>query len=116
MAEPLYLSSVIGQVVQRYGTKTLLGCERDPADPSVVSWRPELVVAISADEARRFAKEYRRAVTAGSLVTRTAAEWRAQQEPIQGRAADPPPDPPQTKAADSVSSKAKTKSKKGDTP
>jgi hypothetical protein len=56
----------------------MIGAERDLTDRKLVRYFPELVVAIPRDEARKYAREYRRAIADGSLEERTAAEWTAQ--------------------------------------
>jgi hypothetical protein len=67
----------------------MIGAERDLVDRKLVRYTPEVVVAIPSEEARRYAREYRRAITDGSLKIRTAAEWSAANAP----AAPPEPEP-----------------------
>lgn len=77
----LFVSSVEGQPVTRYGTKVLIGAARDHLQPRKIIYDPTLIVAIPATEARRYSREYRRAIANGSLTERTAAQWREQQKP-----------------------------------
>ena len=70
-----------GGLVARYGTRTFLGADRDATNPSRVKYYPERVVAVSVAEYRRFRREYNRAMTNGSVVRRTAAEWIEQNKP-----------------------------------
>lgn len=74
----LFVSCVEGQPVTRYGTRTFIGAERRAAEPTVIDYDPTLVVAISHDEFRRYRKEYLRALSSGSLVTRDATDWHRQ--------------------------------------
>jgi hypothetical protein len=91
--------------VTRFGSDVMIGAERDLVDRKLVRYTPEVVVAIPSEEARRYAREYRRAITDGSLTVRTAAEWITQNpdrtretiSPRQARlsqpvTADDPPD------------------------
>lgn len=81
MSQPsfaLYVSCVEGAVVTRYGTRTFIGAERRALEPTVVDFHPDIVVAIPHDEFRKYRREYLRAMREGSLVERTADEWRAQ--------------------------------------
>lgn len=71
----LFVSSVPGHLVTRYGSRELLGAERDAK--GVVSWRPDDVLALGHLEHARFGREYRRAIARGSLRERTEAEYRA---------------------------------------
>lgn len=97
----LFVSSIEGQPVARFGSDVMIGAERDLADRRVVRYTPDLVVAIPHEEARRYAREYRRAIDDGSLSVRTAAEWMTQNpdrsdSPRQARLSTPPTadDPP----------------------
>lgn len=74
----LFVSSVEGSLVTRYGTATFIGAERSATDPRAVEWHPDQVVAIPHDEYRKFRREYLRALREGSLVERTADEWNRQ--------------------------------------
>jgi hypothetical protein len=77
----LFVSCVEGQPVTRFGTRVLIGAARDLTQPRKVNYDPKLIVAIPATEARRYHREYRRAIANGSLTERTAAEWREQNKP-----------------------------------
>jgi hypothetical protein len=80
LAFALYVSCVPAQgPTTRYGTRTFIGAERNAAQPTVIQYDPELVVALTAEEWRKYRREYQRALASGALVTRTAAEYRAQQ-------------------------------------
>jgi len=82
----LYLSSVEGHLVTRFGTTRrvagvpcpglLIGAERDPTDPCKVVMDTSRVVFIPDEEARAFAREYARAVREGALRVRTEAEYK----------------------------------------
>lgn len=86
----LFVSSVEGHAVTRYGTTRnlkgvpspglLVGAERDPRKPTEISWFPDVIVHIPEEEARLYAREYARAFRDGSLRKRTEAEFAAQQE------------------------------------
>lgn len=92
----LYVSSIEGQPVARFGSGgVMIGAERDLNDRRVVRYTPDVVVAISHEEARKYAREYRRAIDDGSLKLRTAAEW-ATQNPPPAPAATPAPETPKT--------------------
>lgn len=85
MADPversaLYVSSVEGCPVTRFGTRTLIGATRSAQSPSVVSFETEKVVAIPFAEYERFQREYDRALGNGSLKARKPAEWEQQQK------------------------------------
>lgn len=86
MADPaaafaLFVSSVDGHPVTRFGTRTLVGAARRQLEPTVVDYTPELVVALPHAEASRYRREYERAIQAGSLRRRSADDWRAQTAP-----------------------------------
>lgn len=87
----LFVSSVRGKTVRRYGASSLIGAKRrhDPPlgpnesasdRPAVTVWTPERVVAITADEHRRYGKEYAREIRDGALKERTEADWLAQND------------------------------------
>lgn len=90
MSQPsfaLYVSSVEGSLVTRYGTRTFIGAERRALEPTVIDWNPDQVVAIPHDEFRKYRREYLRALRDRSLVERTADEWQRQQQPASTAAA-----------------------------
>ncbi len=92
----LFVSSIEGQPVARFGSGgVMIGAERDLTDRTLVHYTPEVVVAISREEARKYAREYRRAIDSGSLKVRTAAEWMTQNPP-PAPAALPAPQTPET--------------------
>lgn len=78
----LFLSSVEGQPVTRYGTKTLIGAERDRVNPTVVHYDTRTIVAIPHAELTRYRREYTDAIRDGSLRQRTAKQWVALQKRI----------------------------------
>lgn len=80
-AEPfgLFVSCVEGQPVTRFGTRVFIGAARDPANPRKLVYHPDQIIAVPHLEAQRFGREYARAILDGSLVQRSAAEWREQQ-------------------------------------
>ena len=77
----LYVSCVPEEgPVTRFGTRTIIGGERGRNE---VTFRPDEVVAITTSEFARYRREYTRALSNGSLRSRTAAEWKAQNESDQ---------------------------------
>src|SRR5262249_17517692 len=79
----LYVSSVAGKLVSRYGAggrgaPSYIGARRAAAEPTTIIWDPELVVALTVTEVARFSREYERALTAKALTKRTRDEWLAQ--------------------------------------
>jgi hypothetical protein len=81
----LFVSSVEGQPVHRFGTKVLIGADADPAEPRKIRYRTGDIVAIPHAEALRFAREYGRLIEEGALVSRSADDWRKQQtQPVEG--------------------------------
>lgn len=76
----LYVSCVQGSPVSRFGTKILIGADRDPNEPRKVIYRTKDIVAIPIGEATRYAREYRRTIDEGELIEHTAEEWAAQRE------------------------------------
>ena len=101
----LYVSSVEGQPVSRFGTKVLIGAERDPETRNKIRYRTKDVVGIPTEEANRYAREYARLIADGALIERTADDYQQQQQqrseagaPRQKlmRAGQHPPDQPKT--------------------
>lgn len=96
----LFVSSVEGQPVSRFGGGgVMIGASRDLSDRKLVHYSPDVIVAIPHEEARKYAREYRRAISDGSLRERTAAEWAAQNAasdpaPVDAAEPEPTPDPP----------------------
>jgi hypothetical protein len=87
MADPapafaLFVSSVAGMPVTRFGTRTLIGAARRHLEPTIVDYTPELIVPLPADEYARYRREYNRALANGSLRRRSAEDWRAQNTPV----------------------------------
>jgi hypothetical protein len=74
----LYVSSVPGRPVRRYGSTggALIGAARqDAANPGAVTYYPERVVGLSVAEVQRYGREYRRALSDGDLAERTEADY-----------------------------------------
>jgi hypothetical protein len=77
----LFVSSVEGQPVHRFGSPTILiGADRNPDEPRKIIYRTQEVVGIPRAEAQRYAREYARAIADGALTERTAEEYRRQQQ------------------------------------
>jgi hypothetical protein len=74
----LFVSSVEGRPVTRFGTKVLIGADRDPKQPNKIQYRTKDIVAIPVAEADRFAREYGRLVADGDLTAHTAEQWQQQ--------------------------------------
>jgi hypothetical protein len=79
----LFVSSVEGKPVMRFGTKVLIGAERDPEQPRKIRYNTKAIVAIPHDEAHRHAREYGRLIADGELVEHTADEWSRQQDQLR---------------------------------
>lgn len=101
----LFVSCVEGSPVTRFGTKVLIGADRDPKVRKKILYRPKEIVAIPVDEARLYGREYARLINDGELVEHTAEKWLAQQQHINEvgapreklhSKADDPPDEQQT--------------------
>ena len=75
----LFVSSVDGCPVARFGTKVLIGAVRQG---SSVTYNTKTIVPIPLAEARRYRREYERAIGNGSLRKRSAKAWREQQAKI----------------------------------
>jgi hypothetical protein len=81
----LFVSSVEGQPVHRFGSKVLIGADADPENPKKIRYRTGDIIAIPHAEALRHAREYGRLISDGALIERTADEWRSQQtQPVEG--------------------------------
>jgi hypothetical protein len=79
----LFVSSVDGQPVMRFGTKVLIGADRDAETPRKIRYRTKEIVAIPRDEALRYAREYARLINDEALVEHDADEWSNQQAQIR---------------------------------
>jgi len=88
----LYVSSVEGRHVQRYGSETMIGAVIDRSVDGLIKWDTDKVVAIPEPEYQTYRAEYDRLLKEGSLVRRTAAEFAAhndaRDEQIEQSAAD----------------------------
>ena len=71
----LFVSSVDGSPVTRFGSTVLIGADRDPTKPNKIRYRTEEIIAIPRDEAEKYAREYARLIADGALVAHTADEW-----------------------------------------
>jgi hypothetical protein len=80
----LFVSSVEGKPVMRFGSKVLIGAERDPDQPRKIRYNTKAIVAIPVDEAHRYGREYARLIADEELVAHTADEWTRQQDQIRG--------------------------------
>ena len=78
----LFVSSVEGQPVTRYGTKTLIGAERDRVNPTQIHYDTRAIIAIPHAELSRYRREYAGAIRDGSLRERTAKQWVEQQKKL----------------------------------
>lgn len=87
----LFVSSVEGRTVERFGTRELIGAKRvfdPPLKPDedaskrkrVTKWFPERIVSITAVEHQRYDAEYRGAIADGGLKAHKREEWEAQIE------------------------------------
>jgi hypothetical protein len=77
----LYVSSIEEFTVARFGTRSFIGAVRDPQDPTKITWTPDVIVPIPANEHQKYLREYTRALKpGGGLRVRTAAEYAAQTE------------------------------------
>jgi len=79
----LFVSSVEGHPVARFGTKTLIGADRDPDNAKKIRYRTKEIIAIPNAEADRYAREYARLINDEALVAHTADEWSEQQRQIR---------------------------------
>jgi hypothetical protein len=84
----LFVSSVVGLPVTRWGSRTLIGASRSAATPTVVDYDTDAVVAIPDDEYRKYSREYDRALGNGSLRRRTEKDWQAQNRQPEKRATE----------------------------
>lgn len=80
----LYLSSIEGKPVTRFGTKVLIGAVRVG---NRVFYQPKVINPIPIAETKRYHREYRRAISAGSVVSHTREQWLAQQSTITAKQA-----------------------------
>jgi hypothetical protein len=86
----LYVSSVEGQLVSRYGTRSLFIGARFDQESGKLAWQPEEVVLIPEQEALFYAREYRRLLKEGALRKRTVEDFRKQQAASQGGGSNTP--------------------------
>lgn len=71
-----FVSPVEGHLVRRYGTSSHIGEVSSAEKGGAPGVDPSLVVPITHAEWAQYQLEYRKALDAGSLVRRTAEEWR----------------------------------------
>lgn len=76
----LFVSCVEGRPVTRFGSKILIGADRDPSQPNKIVYRPKDIVGIPTLEVARYGREYRRLIDEGDLVSHDAKAWSAQNE------------------------------------
>lgn len=94
--EFVYVKPVEGHLVPRYTTvamdsPTYIGATRKG---KVITWNLDAVVRISVEEWTRYGREYRRALSAGSLTKVDESvyiEWVKKQDEASEAAANPPP-------------------------
>lgn len=81
MTFPLYVSSVEGHLVSRFGSKfgQTIGAKRSIEKPTEIEWFTDEIVPIPQTEYQSFRREYESAIRAGSLRRRTEAEYLATQ-------------------------------------
>lgn len=79
----LFVSSVEGHPVTRFGTKVLIGAYRDAENPRKIRYRTKDIIAIPRDEADRYAREYARLIEDQELVAHTADEWSQHQRHVR---------------------------------
>jgi len=95
----LYVSSVEGHHVTRYGTGTLIGATVDLEHPGNLRWDTEKIVAIPEAEYLAFKREYDVLLEDDALKKRTAEEYAAYQAAIHAaiesaaKPKDPAPEP-----------------------
>ena len=63
-------------LVTRWGTRSFIGADRDPAKPRTIHYFPGRVLPIFKAEFRRYRSEYNDALKAGHLLRRTEADYR----------------------------------------
>lgn len=83
----LFVSSVEGCPTTRFGTGTLIGATRTRANPRVIEYQTDQIVALTHAEYARYRREYSRAIRDGALRVRSVEEWQAQAEPTPPEAA-----------------------------
>ena len=81
----MYVSSVEGHVVSRYGSgkaagrrDSFIGARR--LDGGGYEWDTEVIVALTHAEIARYRGEYRRAIKNGALKERTVADYEARRK------------------------------------
>jgi len=83
----LFVSSVAGKLVRRYGTAVHIGARAEVLNPQEEDpsrhrykyrYQTSDIVAIPEAEFARYRREYTRALSDGSLRKRSAQEWQAQ--------------------------------------
>lgn len=79
----LFVSSVEGHPVSRFGSKVLIGADRDPVLRNKIRYTPKLIVGIPTAEAIKYAREYSRAIADGSLSARKESDWYEQQRQLR---------------------------------
>lgn len=92
----LFVSSVKGSLVRRYGTPVHIGVHVECVNPGEKPllhrfkhrWREDEITALPEAEARRYAREYARAIREGALRPRTEAEWRKQNAALDKAASE----------------------------
>jgi hypothetical protein len=75
-----YFKSVEGRVVPRYGTTTFIGVQRDQKVGWV--WDTSAITRVPEYETTRYGKEYRRALSDGSMVECSKADFDALEQGV----------------------------------
>ena len=84
--QDLYVSSVPGRLVFRFGTSVLIGATRSSENPKQVTWEADKIVRIPAIEARRYAREYGGAFDRGDLKRQTRQKASASRRAVKAEA------------------------------
>jgi Zn-dependent peptidase ImmA (M78 family) len=71
----LYVRSVEGKAVARYGTREMVGAVR--VEPTKIVWDTEAVIPLSEEYVATYQRELRRHLTRGELKRATEAEYQA---------------------------------------
>jgi hypothetical protein len=80
-----YFSCVVGKVVPRHGTDTMIGVR--PSKKTGWEWFPKEIVRIPKDECTRYLREYRRAFKEGALVEHTKKDYEKAEAALEKAAA-----------------------------
>jgi hypothetical protein len=87
-----FFRSVEGKVVPRYGTATFIGVQRDNKIGWI--WDTTSVIRVPEYEVNRYMREYRRALSDGSLVECCKADYDAQEANVNAAPENKPQETP----------------------